>query len=142
MSYLFHVDPRSAADSGDELAIQVRLRARVKMLAPRVRLVATPNAAKRTAWAANKAKAEGMAKGFFDLTALWSNGWGPNAIPGVAFLEIKDRNGTLKPEQIDWLNWAHQAGFPCGVFRSVETAIDFLRKSGAPFMLMEATDAA
>ena len=126
MDYLFHADPRSAAIDGDEQSIQVRLRSRMKMLAPSVKLVATPNGMKTTAWSALKAKSEGMSKGFPDLTVLW--------IGGVAFLEMKDRNGSLKPEQVDWLNWLHRAGFPCGMFRSPDTAITFLRKAGAPFV--------
>ena len=133
--YLFHCDDRSVADPGDELAIQVRLRSRMRMLAPGVRLVATPNAGKRTAWAAMKAKAEGLSKGFPDLNVIWSNGQGVNAVPGIAFLELKDRNGSLSAEQIDWLNFLHQAGFPCGCFRSVDTAIAFLRAAGAPFVV-------
>jgi len=133
--FLFHCDDRSVADPGDELAIQVRLRSRMRMLAPGVRLVATPNAGKRTAWAAMKAKAEGMAAGFPDLNVIWSNGQGVNAVPGIAFLELKDRNGSLSAAQEDWLNFLHQAGFPCGCFRSVDTAIAFLRAAGAPFVV-------
>jgi hypothetical protein len=135
---LFHIDPRNVADPGDELAIQVRLRARMKMLAPTVRLVAPPNAAKRTAWAAMKAKAEGMSPGFCDLIALWSNGTGEAAVPGVAFLELKARAGSLAPPQVDWLNWLALAGFPCGCFRSVDSAVAFLRQHGAPFLMAEA----
>lgn len=130
--FLFHVDPPSVADSGDEIGIQTRLRSRMKILAPTVRLVAIPNAGKRTAWAAMQAKREGLAKGFVDLQALWE----PQAQNerGIAFLEIKDRKGSLTPEQITWLNWLHQAGFPCGCFRSADTAVAFLRDAGAPFM--------
>ncbi len=133
--FLFHCDDRSIADIGDEQSIQVRLRSRMKMLAPTVRLVATPNGMKTTAWSAMKAKAEGMSKGFPDLNAIWSNGRGEMAVPGIAFLELKDRNGTLKPEQVDWLNYLHLAGFPCGMFRSADSAIAFLREHGAPFSL-------
>lgn len=124
--YLFHVDPPSTADSGTEIEIQSRLRSRIKHLAPEVRLVAIPNAGKRTAWAAMNAKREGLAKGFPDLLALWEG--------GQAFLEIKARSGSLDTEQIAWLNWLHQAGFPCGVFRSVDSCIGFLREQGAPFL--------
>jgi hypothetical protein len=130
MSYLFHVDPKSVADDGDELSIQTRLRSRCKMWAPSMRLVATPNAGKRTAWAAMKAKAEGMAKGYPDLNAFWEGGF--------AVLELKDRNGTLSPEQIDWLNFLHRCGIACGCFRSVDSAVAFLRAQGAPFTVAEA----
>lgn len=124
--FLFHVDPPAVADSGDEIGIQVRFRNRVKNLAPAVRLFAIPNAGKRTAWAAMQAKREGMTSGFPDVGALWDG--------GGAFLEFKTRTGTLSLEQIAWLNWLHQAGHPCGVFRSAETAIAFLRSQGAPFL--------
>lgn len=132
--YLFHVDPPSVADPGDELAIQVRLRTRMKMVAPEIRLVATPNAGKRTAYATLKAKQEGLSKGFPDLNAF---------APGkIAFLELKTRTGSLSGEQIDWLNWLHQAGFPCGCFRSVATAEAFLREQGFPFLFAGAAHAA
>lgn len=126
-TYPFHVDLPSVADPGDELSIQVRLRARCKMLAPTMRLVATPNAGKRTAWAAIKAYKEGLSRGYPDLNVFWPG-------PGVAVLEIKDRRGTIAPEQIDWLNYLHRCGVPCGVFRSVDSAVAFLRQHGAPFL--------
>lgn len=138
MTYLFHHDPRSVADGGDELSIQIRLKSRLRILAPGIRFVATPNAGKRTAWAAMKAKAEGMHAGWPDITALWHNGVGPAAVPGIAFLELKARDGALSVPQIDTLNWLHNAGFACGCFRSVDTAIEFLRQAGAPFMMAAA----
>jgi hypothetical protein len=126
VSYIFHCDLPAVADPGDELAIQVRLRARCKMLAPTMRLVATPNGAKRTAYSAMKAKAEGMSKGFPDLNAL-----APNF---NAYLEIKARAGSLSTEQVEWLNFLHRCGFPSGCFRSVDTAVAFLIDAGAPFL--------
>jgi hypothetical protein len=123
--YPFHVDPPAIADSGDEEAIQVRFRARVKMLAAApIRVVATPNAGKRTAWSAMKAKREGLTPGWPDVQVLWAG--------GRADIEFKARSGSLKPEQIDALNWLHRNDHPCGVFRSVDTAIAFLRRCGAP----------
>lgn len=122
--YLFHVDPRASADEGDELKIQVRLRTTLAKIAPKVRFVATPNGARRTMWEARQAKAEGMAKGFCDATILWPG--------GVAFMEIKARNGSLSADQISWLNWLTQAGHPCGVFNNVESALNWLRDQGAP----------
>jgi hypothetical protein len=124
VKYAFHYDPPAVADEGSEFEIQVRLRNRVKMVAPRIRLVATPNGGKRSQWEAMRAKAEGMSAGFVDLQAIWPG--------GIAFLEMKARSGTLSEAQIDWLNWLHNAGFPCGCFRSVESAVEFLRRAGAP----------
>jgi hypothetical protein len=138
VKYQFHHDERAISDEGDELSIQVRLKSRLRILAPGVRVVATPNAGKRTAWAAMKAKAEGMAAGWPDLTILWSNGAGVNPVPGIAFLEMKARDGALSVPQIDTLNFLHNAGFHCGCFRSVDSAIEFLRQAGAPFMLAKA----
>lgn len=124
--YPFHCDQRSVADPGTEIAIQVRFINRMKMLAPTVRLVATPNAGKRTQWAAMQAKREGMAAGFPDMTALWAG--------GTAYIEFKQKDGSLSEPQISWLNWLYNAGFPCGCFRSVDSAVAFLRAQGAPFM--------
>lgn len=129
-SFLFPVDPPSAADTGDEISIQSRLRVRLRHIAPGVRLVAIPNAGKRTAWAAMQAKREGMSKGFPDLMVCWDG--------GIAFLEIKQRTGSLGTEQISWLNWLHAGGFACGCFRSVDTAIEFLRRQGAPILAQAA----
>lgn len=126
-SYLFHVDPPSVADSGDEIGIQTRFRSRMRTMAPAVRLAAVPNAGKRTAWASMNAKREGLSKGFPDLMAYWEN-------RGHAVLEFKARSGALDTEQISWLNFLHNAGIPCGVFRSADTALAFIRDCGAPFL--------
>jgi len=124
--HIFHYDPPSLADDGDELSIQVRLQARLKLVAPTIRFVATPNAGKRSFGAAARAKREGMSAGFPDANIMWPG--------GIAFVEIKQKRGSLSPAQIDWLNWLHKAGFPCGCFRSVDRIIDFLRAAGAPIM--------
>lgn len=126
MTYLFHVDPPSVADPGDEISIQTRFRSRCKMLAPGVRVAAIPNAGKRTAWSAMQAKREGMSAGFPDIICFWDG--------GHALLEFKARNGSLDTNQIDWLNFLHRCGHPCGVFRSAASAIEFLRALGAPVM--------
>lgn len=124
MKYLFHVDPPSVADAGDELSIQVALRKELKRRAPGIAFVAVPNGAQRTAWAAMKAKQEGMQAGFPDCMILWQG--------GCAFAEIKARTGSLSDQQHIWLNWLTQAGHSCGVFRSVATCIDWLAELGAP----------
>lgn len=125
MSYLFHHDPPSMADSGDEIAIQTKLRRHIRMLNPKVRLVAVPNGGNRTEWEKLKAAREGMARGFPDLIALSD----PRL---VAYLEIKARTGSLSDDQVAWLNFLHGAGFPCGCFRSVDTATAFLIEHGFP----------
>lgn len=136
MTYLFHHDPPKVADSGSEVAIQTRLRGRIRMLSGnQIRLVAVPNGMKTTAWSAMNAKREGMSAGFVDLIAI--------ARPKlVAFLEIKAHDGALSPDQINWLNWLHSAGFSVGCFRSVETAIKFLRERDFPFIDQQSAVAA
>lgn len=121
---LFHIDPKSVADAGDELSIQMRLRKALKQRAPGVAFVAIPNGAQRTAWAAIKAKQEGLQKGFPDALIMWPG--------GLAFPEIKNATGSLSEDQHVWLNWLTKAGFNCGVFRSVETCLCWLRDLGAP----------
>lgn len=110
-----------------ELAIVVDLRKRIKWEAPRVELVAVPNAAKRSQWAAMQAKREGMQAGFPDLVAL---------APGakIAFLEMKTPKGRVSENQAEWLDRLHAMGFACGVFRSADAALDFLRDHDFPFM--------
>lgn len=127
--YLFHVDDRKDADPGDELSIQVRLRTTLAKIAPKVRFVATPNGARRTMWEARKSKAEGLAAGFPDATVMW-------AVGGIAYVEVKAKGGTMSPDQIQWLNWLTQNGFPCGVFNNVESCIAWLRDQGAPIPAM------
>jgi hypothetical protein len=124
--YLFPVDPPSVADSGDEVGIQTRFRTRMKMAAPSVRLFAIPNAGKRTAWSAMQVKREGLVTGFPDIGCHWEG--------GIAFVEFKTRTGALSNDQIRELNQLHANGHPCGVFRSADTAIAWLRSLGAPFL--------
>jgi hypothetical protein len=123
MTYLFHMDPASVADAGDELSIQIALRKALKKT-PAVAFVAVPNGAQRTAWAAMKAKQEGMSAGFPDGIIIWDG--------GIAFAEIKAKNGSLSEQQHVWLNYLVKTGHHCGVFRSVATCLDWLRGLGAP----------
>lgn len=124
--FLFHVDDRSVADEGDEHGIQVRLKNRLRMVAPRIKLIALPNQGQRSAYGSMRMKAEGLHKGAWDLLALWH-------FNECAWIELKDARGSLKPEQIDFGNWLVNNGFRCGVFRGVSTAENWLRSLGAPF---------
>lgn len=98
-----------------------------KMLCPAVDIFAVPNGGKRSQWAAMKAKREGMKAGVLDLVCTWPAG-------GVAFVEFK--NGTDMPDanQRERLNLLTRQGHHCGVFRSSETALRFLKEAGAPFV--------
>lgn len=102
-------------------------RKRLYYSAPAVKLVAVPNAGKRTQWAARQAKKEGMSPGFPDLVALW-----PNA--GVAFIELKIGKAKPSDNQADWLQRLDDMGHPVAIVRSVEEGVDFLRSCGAPVM--------
>lgn len=109
-----------------ELGLVTLFRSRCRILCPGVSLVAIPNAAKRTVWAAGQAKREGMATGFPDMMAL---------APGkIAFLEFKAEKGRLSEAQSEWLDRLHEMGFPCGVFRDADEAVEFLRGNGFPFI--------
>lgn len=134
-TYLFHCDPRSVADDGDEVTTQRRFINRMRRLAPAVLCVATPNGGNRSAWEKLHAKREGLVKGWPDLTVFWSNGIDHNAIPGLFLPEFKTATGRLSDEQVIQLNWLHRHGFPCGCFRSADTAVEFARKLGAPFLM-------
>lgn len=126
MQYAFHIDPPSVAQDSDEMGIQVLFRNRMHTLAPSVMLVAVPNAGKRSVWEGRTRKREGMVPGFPDVIALWGG--------RAHFLEFKTGKGSLSPQQIDCLNRLVRLDFPVGVFRSAETAVEWLRGHGAPFL--------
>lgn len=123
----YHVDPPAAAYPGSELAIQTLLLGRAHMQCPEVTFAAVPNAGKRGQQAAMRAKREGMRRGFEDLIATWPG-------RGCAFLEMKDRYGSIETAQDEWLRRHTAQGFPVGVFRHPDTALAFLRRAGAPFL--------
>lgn len=109
-----------------EIQIQTLFRSRARIMCPGVRIVAVPNAGKRSQWAARQVKREGLATGFPDLIAL---------APGkVAFLEMKSAKGRVAPNQSDWHDTLAGMGFPVGVFRDADSAIEFLRANGFPFI--------
>lgn len=131
---LFHIDSPAVADAGSEIEIQIALRKALKKRAPTVAFVAVPNGAQRTAWAAIKAKQEGLQAGFVDALVMWPNG-------GIAFVEIKTRSGSLSEQQHIWLNYLAKAGFNCGVFRSVSSCLAWLSERGAPVLSSESAAA-
>lgn len=110
-----------------EIAIQCGFRNRLRYVAPAVSVVAIPNAAKRTQWAAMQAKKEGMCAGFPDVMCLWAGG-------GICFIEFKTLKGRLSDSQGEWLVRLRERGHLVTVARSVDAAVDFLRECGAPVM--------
>lgn len=117
----------SSHNAQSEIAIQTLFRSRMRILAPAVSIIAVPNAAKRTQWAAQRAKREGMSAGFPDILCFWKG-------PGVAAIEFKAAKGKLSDNQAEWLDRLHAMGIPCTVSRDADHAVEFLRSAGAPFV--------
>jgi hypothetical protein len=115
------------ASPQSEIAIQTLFRSRCRIMCPGVSLVAVPNAAKRSQWAAQRAKREGLATGFPDMLAFWNG-------KGIAAIEFKSAKGRLSENQTEWVERLSGMGFPAGVFRDADAALTFLRDLGAPFI--------
>lgn len=112
------------SDPACELERVAAFRAAMRRRAPECRVVAIPNAAARGQKALNQARREGASWGFPDLMVLHAG--------RVAFIEMKAGKTQAKAHQVDWLNWLHGCGFPCGVFRTANAACNFLASVGFP----------
>lgn len=110
-----------------EIEIVTLFRARCKIMCPGVAVVAIPNAAKRSQWAARQAKREGLATGFPDIMCIWQGG-------EICFIEFKTARGKLSPAQEEWLERLSDRSFRATVARSADEALDFLRQCGAAFI--------
>lgn len=110
-----------------EIQIVGLFRSRCRILCPAVSIVAIPNAAKRTQWAAMQAKREGMASGFPDILCFWKG-------PGIAAIEFKAAKGKVGDNQAEWLDRLAEMGIPATVSRDADHAVEFLRSAGAPFV--------
>lgn len=110
-----------------EIQIVTLFRSRCRTLCPAVSVVAVPNAAKRSQWAAMQAKREGMATGFPDILCFWKG-------PGIAAIEFKAGKGKLSDNQAEWIDRLSEIGIPVTVSRDADHAIEFLRSVGAPFI--------
>lgn len=110
-----------------EIAIVTTFRSRARILCPGVAIVAVPNAAKRSQWAAQRAKREGLATGFPDILCFWKG-------PGVAAIEFKTASGRVSDAQAEWLDRLAEIGIPATVSRDADHALEFLRSAGAPFI--------
>lgn len=108
-----------------EIQEQQAFRKRMYYAAPEVKLVAVPNAARRTQWEQQRAKKEGLATGFPDLLCVWPGG-------GIAFVEMKTRTGRVSDQQHEWIERLTRYGFPAAICRSADAAMTFLRECGAP----------
>lgn len=110
-----------------EIDIQATFRKRCYYGAPQVKIVAIPNAARRTQWEVTRAKKEGLATGFPDVLCLWPGG-------GAAFIEFKAGKGRLTEHQAEWGERLQRYGHHYAVCRSADEAVMFLRRCGAPVM--------
>lgn len=121
----WHIDPRDKDLRSEEKRQAAFLRL-AKRLCPEVNVFAVPNGARRTAWEAGKAKREGMKSGALDLVVTWNR--------GAAFIEFKDGAKMPTENQREMLNMLYRQGHHCGVFRQEQSALDWLRSIGAPFI--------
>jgi hypothetical protein len=83
------------------------------------RLIHVPNGGKRSKGEAGKMKAMGVKKGVLDLLLPLPSG----RYPGFA-VELKAPGGKTTPEQDEWLEDFHQAGWLTGVCYSLQEFID------------------
>ena len=118
VSQPYHTDPRNNQCDKQEVAIQASFRSKMRMDAPHIMLVGIPNSGKRTAWEARERSKEGMVPGFPDMLAFHDG--------RVAALEFKTGKGSLSDKQKDTLNRLVRQRIPVGVFRSPETAYEWL----------------
>jgi hypothetical protein len=105
--------------TASEADIQAAFLAQMRLLAPGVFVLGVPNAGKRTRWEAMQRKREGMVAGFPDVIAMFDG--------GVCCLEFKSGKGVLSKPQAATLDRLVSIGIQVGVFRSAETAVEFLR---------------
>lgn len=120
MTYPFHIDPREANGAKNEISVQVAYRNKMRTQAPRVLLVAIPNAGKRSAWEARERAREGMVRGFPDMFALFDG--------KTLGLEFKSGTGRPSDDQLETLGRMHRLGFPVGIFRSAESALEWTKR--------------
>lgn len=127
----YHIDLPSAAYDGSELTIQTVFRSRAKIMCPGVSIVAVPNGTYIASKAGRgKAQREGLSSGFPDLICTWKGG-------GIAFIEFKAKAGVLSANQKEWLNRLAGQGHLVSVRRHPDTALQWLREIGAPFITRE-----
>ena len=110
------------SDRFSELDRQARFIAQLRKRNPSIQVIAIPNAAQRGQKALNQVRREGAVWGAPDLIVLHRG--------KTAFIEFKNGTAMPKQHQTDCLNALHRNGFPCGVFRTAEAVIVWLRAQG------------
>lgn len=126
-AYPYHYDMPSQRISDSEIVVQKQCLDMIAKLFPHTRVAAVPNGQKRTRWQQQRAKAEGMSRGFPDLILV--GGPGHPLMAKVAFIELKAK-AAMTDEQKDWLQFLMACGHNCGVFRSDRTLEAKLREWG------------
>ena len=91
---------------------------------PSVLWFAIPNGGFRQKHVANQLKKEGVKKGVADLCFLLPEG-------STAWLELKAKRGSLKPEQKTFRDKALSLGHSWGVAKTIDEAIKYLASIGA-----------
>lgn len=104
--------PRSAKQS--ENAIQRDIVTHLQWVLPKsYRVIAIPNAARRTASGKASNGVPGLTKGYPDLQIVGPMG-------RVYTIEVKSEKGRLRKEQEEWRMWCTAHGIPWCLARSVD----------------------
>jgi hypothetical protein len=119
-----YVEPKDR-DPASEESRQAAFVALMRRTCRACRVIAVPNAAKRSQWAAAKAKREGLLAGEPDTGITWAD-------RHTARIEFKNGRDMPNPNQIEALNWYHRRGHPVAVCRTPEGAMRWLAQIGAP----------
>jgi hypothetical protein len=92
--------------------------------APHVDVLAIPNANRGTDWERMQRRREGARAGALDLVITWAG--------GVCFAEFKSGTGQPDPNQRERLDRYTRLGHHCGLFRTGESLVAYLRSVGCP----------
>lgn len=84
-----------------------------------IKVVKIVNEGKRSPWAGEKLKLQGMTAGMPDLQIFLPQ--------EIVFIEVKNEHGIIKPEQTNCHRWLRALGFKVLVWRSVDDAIEFVK---------------
>jgi hypothetical protein len=115
---------------GSEIQRQSTFLKMMATLAPNVDIVAIPNAGKATEWERLQRWKEGARRGALDLVVTWEPTCQGDR--GIAFPEFKDGKKMPDKDQRARLNRYYRMGHACGVFRTADVLIEYLRDRGCP----------
>lgn len=118
-----YLEPRDKGPA-DEDARQKALINRLKRDCPAVAFHAVPNGGRQSDWARIRGERMGVVAGEPDLGFDWPG--------GSARIEMKNGTDMPRPTQIARLNRLHRMGKRVAVCRTVDGALRWLAKQGAP----------